>query len=95
MVLPVEIKRHYHSDLWTALAEQLRRLYTRDPETGGRGIYLVFWFGEEKGRRVPTPPEEIDRPQNAAELEERLREMIPAADRFVTEVIVIDCGRPA
>lgn len=94
-VLPVEIKRHYHPDLWTALAGQLRRLYARDPETGGRGIYLVFWFGEENGRRVPTPPQGISPPRNAAELEERLRETIPAADRSLTEVIVIDCARPA
>ena len=95
VVLPVEIKRHYHPDLWTALAGQLRRLYTRDPETGGRGIYLVFWFGEENGRRVPTPPQGVSRPRSAAELEERLRETIPAADRSLTEVIVIDCAKSA
>jgi hypothetical protein len=90
--LPIEIKRHYHRDLWTAPEQQLRKLYARDPGTEGRGIYLVLWFGEGPGRRIPKAPEGIPQPQSPVELEEALREVIPEGDRTAIEVIVFDCS---
>ncbi len=70
--VPVEIKRSSHRDLWSAVRRQLIPRYTRDPGTDGYGIYLVFWFGRE---RCQTP-ESGRRPQDAAELAERLRETL-------------------
>jgi len=93
MAMPVEIKRHYHRELWTAPQEQLRDLYSRDPATDARGIYLVFWFGEEKGRALPRPPSGIARPRSADELRERLVEAMPTEDRRRIEVSVIDCAK--
>lgn len=90
--LPVEIKRHYHADLWTAPCEQLKKLYARDPGTAGRGIYLVLWFGIEVAR-VPSPPPGIVVPQTPSELEAALLNSLPQSDRELIEIIVIDCAR--
>ena len=49
----VEIKKNNHPELWSALRSQLIERYTIDPATGGYGIYLVLWFGEDAGRRTP------------------------------------------
>ena len=40
--VPVEVKRSCHSDLWTAIQEQLIAKYTRDPGAEDFGSYLVF-----------------------------------------------------
>jgi hypothetical protein len=48
--LPVEVKRDTHADLWTAAKNQLERLYARDPNAHGYGVYLVFYFGVGRGR---------------------------------------------
>ncbi len=89
--VPVEIKRHYHAELWTAPVEQLQRLYVRDPGTQGRGIYLVFWFGMRAGN-VPKPPKGIARPTTFIELQAALQNVIPEQDRFLIETIVLDCS---
>ena len=43
--VPVEVKKSDSRDLWSAVQEQLIRKYTRDPNSNGYGILLVFWFG--------------------------------------------------
>ena len=65
--LPIEIKRDSHDELWTAQKNQLERFYTRDPESQGYGIFLVFWFGEEY---LKSPPRklEIVKPKDPDEL---------------------------
>ena len=88
--LPVEIKRHYHRDLWNAPEQQLQKLYTRDPGTEGYGIYLVLWFDEVQGRRMPLPPQGIARPATADELEDALQCIIQDETRTTIDVIVVD-----
>ena len=94
MNLPVEIKRHYHRELWTALSDQLQKFYIRDPGTGGRGIYLVLWFGITRGRGIPKPPDGIARPKTPFELEAALIQTLSQSDREVIEVLVFDCAKP-
>jgi hypothetical protein len=89
--IPVEIKRHYHADLWTAPIEQLQKLYVRDPGTQGRGIYLVFWFGVKAGK-FPKPPTGIRIPTSLNELRTSLKQIIPEQDRVMIEIVVIDCS---
>jgi hypothetical protein len=93
-LLPIEVKHHYHRDLWTAWSTQLDRLYTRDPKAGGLGIYLVLWSGEAKERQMPPVPNDLARPANAAELHSTLEALVPEKDRNRLRVIVVDISPP-
>jgi hypothetical protein len=88
--LPVEIKRHYHPDLWTAPRDQLTKLYARDPGAGGRGIYLVFWFGIDAGS-IPACPTGRVEIHTSAELEKALQDTLQPAERELLEILVMDC----
>jgi len=92
--LPIEVKRDYHPDLWTACENQLDRLYTRDPQAQDYGIYLVFWFGDKRPRSMPKPPNSLPKPKTAQELENALRSLIKADDQNRLAVVVIDVTRP-
>ena len=91
--LPVEIKRHFHPDVWTAPRDQLKKLYARDPGTAGRGIYLVFWFGIGAGS-VPMRATEGAEIHTPAQLEAALLEALQPSERESLEIIVIDCAPP-
>lgn len=91
--LPVEIKRHYHRNLWDAPVTQLQKLYSQDPGTGGRGIFLVLWFGADV-KSVPSPPGGIPLPGSAHDLEEALGRAIFEQDKVAIDVIVFDCSAP-
>jgi hypothetical protein len=92
--LPIEVKRDTHPDLWDACKNQLERLYTRDPEAEGYGIYVVFWFGNRRSGQMPAAPEGIERPESAADLEKGLQLLIPSDKRHCLEAIVIDVTVP-
>ena len=93
-LLPIEVKHHYHAELWSAWRTQLDRLYTRDAKAGGLGIYLVLWSGEAKGRMMPKLPDGINRPTSAADLKIVLKSLIPEADRHRLRVAVVDISGP-
>ncbi|MGZ5028265.1 MAG: hypothetical protein ACXV9T_13870, partial [Methylobacter sp.] len=92
--LPIEVKRDYHRDLWTACENQLDRLYTREPQADGYGIYLVFWFGDKRTRSMPKPPNSLTEPNSPEELENALQSLIRDEDKNRLEVVVIDVTRP-
>jgi hypothetical protein len=52
--IPIEAKKGSSDDLWTAIDGQLIPRYTRDPDSQGHGIFIVFWFGKTK--RPPRGP---------------------------------------
>ena len=52
-LVPIEVKHHFHTELWKAWRTQLDRLYTRDAKAGGLGIYLVPLCANES--ETPTP----------------------------------------
>jgi hypothetical protein len=88
IVIPIEVKRDSHPDLWTAMSDQLIGLYTREPESRGRGIFLAFWFG---GDGMPTPPAG-SKPTSAAQLEAQLLAIRPPDKRELISVCVVDCA---
>jgi hypothetical protein len=88
--LPIEVKRDYHPDLWTACENQLDRLYARDPQAKGYGIYLVFWFGDQRPHPMRNPPQGWTKPKTAQELESTLRSLIKPKDQNRLAVVVID-----
>lgn len=92
--LPIEIKRDYHDKLWVACENQLRQLYTRDPGAKGHGLYVVFWFGENRAGSIPAHPKGIDRPRTAQELSAQLNEVIPETQRHSIKAVVLDVSPP-
>lgn len=88
--IPIEIKRDYHRDVWTALNGQLDRLYTKNPDAAGYGIYLVFWFGSARPNTLPRLAKNMDQPENASAMENMLNETVPVEKRDRLSAIVID-----
>jgi hypothetical protein len=86
--LPVEAKRHYHPDIWTAASTQLQG-YAAAEGADGHGIYLVFWFGNEA---TPTParPDGSEGPRSARELEALLATDLGPDLGPRTDVVVFD-----
>ncbi len=88
--LPVEIKLDHSPDLWRAIHEQLIPLYTLDPETQGRGIFLVIWFGV---KNMPAPASG-KKPKTASELERRLIQTLTTEEKKLINVFVLDVSKP-
>lgn len=88
--LPIEIKRDTHQELWTACENQLERLYTIDPEASGFGIYLIFWYGDKRKGSMRKPPNPIEKPKSAKELEVALNSLIPEKYKNKLCSIVLD-----
>jgi hypothetical protein len=89
--LPVEIKRNFHDELWTAIHDQLIKLYTIEPDTQGRGIYLVLWFGAEFN---VTAKDGGNKPKTAAELQSRLIATMTPEEQKLIDVFVLDVSKP-
>jgi predicted NACHT family NTPase len=86
----VELKRDYHTDVWTAVEGQLERYYAHDPEAKGFGVFCVFWFGDKRPSAIPAPPGGLFRPRSASEMEQMVRGLMPLDHRSRLAVIVID-----
>jgi hypothetical protein len=86
--LPIEVKRHFHPDIWGAASTQLQG-YAEDEGADGFGIYLVFWFGNAAS---PTPARRDggEGPTSAAELEGMLIDDLQGELRSRTDVTVFD-----
>jgi hypothetical protein len=91
MKVPIEVKRHYNPEVWTAPKTQLKEKYASDPASEGYGIYLVFWFGEDAGRLLPPIPAGIARPKTATELQSALRQIYSGEEWSRIEFFCIDC----
>ena len=89
VAIPVEIKRNSYREIWRAVEEQLIPKYTRAPESEGYGIYLVFWFGRD---HMKVEPPRGRSPRTAAELRERLEELLTPGRRAKIGVVVIDAS---
>jgi hypothetical protein len=93
--MPIEIKGQWHPGLWHAADSQLDRLYMQDWRAGGRGIYLVLWFGQNQppNKCLASPGRRAERPQTPDELREMLvaRSMATREGRVL--VFVLDLVR--
>jgi len=93
--LPVEVKRDTHKELWTAAKNQLERLYTRDPNASGYGVYLIFYFGNGRTGKITPHPDGAVLTDSPEELEKVLNASIPADHRDRITCTVIDVSPPA
>jgi hypothetical protein len=93
--LPVEAKRDHHPELWSAAKNQLERLYTRDPHAQGYGVYVVFYFGPERGRSITAHPGGVEVPDSPRALEEALNAWVPPEHQNRITCVVIDVTPPA
>ncbi|TYZ56038.1 hypothetical protein C2I33_04250 [Ralstonia solanacearum] len=89
--LPIEAKRHYHAEVWTAASHQLQG-YTADLGAGGLGVYVVFWFGSFA--QTPSRGEGNPRPTSAHEMETMLRDDLPKPLAALTDIVVLDVSNP-
>jgi hypothetical protein len=80
--------------LWTAADQQLERSYAHDPEAKGFGIYGVLWLGDKRRSPMPKHPNGLELPKSPAELEQMLRDRIPADRHNRLAVLVIDVSGP-
>lgn len=92
---PIELKRQHHPEVWTAAEYQLDRLYARDPQASGHGIYGVFWYGEGRDKPIPLPPAGVPRPRSADAMQRSLRLLLPEHLQAKIAIVVIDVsGQP-
>lgn len=87
--VPIEIKKNEHRDLWTACKDQLIEQYTIDPATGGFGIYLVLWFGEDRTQAPPFGK----LPSDPQALKNQLRATLSDGESRKISVCVVDLSR--
>lgn len=93
--LPIEIKGQWHKDLYTGADKQLDRLYTGDWRADTRGIYLVFWFGEQANtKKLKSPGRGIEVPKTPHELREIIVTRSKAAKEGRVLVFVVDAASP-
>ena len=92
--LPVEVKRDSHRELWTAAENQLDRLYTRDPGAAGYGVYLVLYFGPERGGGIKPHPSGTPIADSPVELEKALNAAVPEPHRNRIMCVVVDVSPP-
>lgn len=90
--LPIEIKRSNHSELWTAVSEQLVPRYTCDPGSHGYGVFLVFWFGKDY---VTSRGRKLKKPESATELDQMLNDALTDSERQTIKICVVDVAQPA
>jgi len=83
--LPIEAKKNNHRELWTAVKSQLIKKYCIDPKSGGLGLYLVFWFGDEHCTKLDGW-----RPSSARELGKELLGRVPQSEKPKISVRVVD-----
>ena len=93
--LPVEIKGQWHREVWDAASDQLDAYYAREWHAQGRGLYVVLWFGDVRGKQLPRHPEQLERPQTPQALRRMLAHRLPEARRLQMDVFVVDLSRPS
>ena len=93
-LLPIEAKGQWNPGLYDAAMEQLDQKYASHWQSGGRGIYLVYWFGadqDEKRNTVRRPPgAKAVRPQTPLALKAAIEARLPPEVRSRITVFVLD-----
>lgn len=92
ITLPIEIKRAWNRQLWSAADQQLDDGYVSFHRGSGLGIYLVLWFGEQSNK-PPRPADGSPAPCSPEQLKTMLEERCEAVKRGRVTVVVMDMTR--
>ena len=89
--VPVEAKRHWNDQIWTAADKQLVP-YGLASGSSGHGILMIFWFGIDV-HKVPAPPGGGTAPTTPDELRKALLARLGETQRGKIDVVVIDLSQ--
>lgn len=92
ITLPIEIKRAWNGQLWSAADQQLDESYVSFHSGSGLGIYLVMWFGEQS-KKPPRPADGSPPPSTPEQLKTMLVKRSKAVEQGRVEVVVLDMTR--
>lgn len=94
-VVPLECKGQWNDQVWTAASSQLDRYYAIHHQAAQKGIYVVFWFGDDvpRSRRLKAPPKGIIRPSAATEMRQVLQTLLPAGVSGSVAIVTLDLSR--
>lgn len=93
--LPIEIKGQWHKEVWNAADTQLARLYTPDWQAHDHGIYLVLWFGKQRGgKALKALGKGQKTPTTADQMQQMLKARCLAAQSGKVAIVVLDITRP-
>ncbi len=93
--VPLEAKGQWHRDVWTAATTQLDRYYCKTSKSASKGIYVVFWFGNDvpENKKLKAPPNGGQRPESPEDIRISLQALIPSERRADIEIVVLDVTR--
>ena len=96
IVVPMEAKGQWNRHLWTAVENQLDRYYCKAHNSASKGIYVVFWFGQNapKGKSIKRPPNHLPIPRTAEEMRVALEKLIPKTRSLDIAIYVLDVSKP-
>ncbi|WP_430386394.1 NACHT domain-containing protein [Blastomonas fulva] len=94
-VVPFECKGQWNDQVWTAASGQLDRYYAIHHQAAQKGIYVVFWFGDDvpRSRRLKATPKGIIRPSAAKEMRQMLQTLLPAGVSGSVAIVTLDLSR--
>ena len=93
--IPLEAKGQWHKDVWTAATTQLDRYYCKTSKSTSKGIYVVFWFGNDvpKEKKLKAPAKGGQRPESPEDMRIALQALIPLKRKSDIEIVVLDVTR--
>lgn len=87
-ILPVEIKKDSHKELWYAWRDQLEPRYMRNPSAEGVGVFIILWFAH----KTKVGPHG-QKPKSADQMAEMMSAHIPAEYAGHIVGLVVDLSR--
>lgn len=87
--LPLEAKRHWNPEIWSAPEEQLAG-YAQSPGADGFGIYVVFWFGSGFKPVPGMRSRGGGQPESVDQLRQLLDDELPGHLQDRISIIVVD-----
>ncbi|SAK47916.1 hypothetical protein AWB80_01160 [Caballeronia pedi] len=87
-IVPVEIKKDNHPELWHAWRDQLEPRYMRNPDAESIGVFIILWFGQA----TKVGPDK-EKPKSAKEMAEMVSALMPAEYDGHIVGLVLDLSR--